>query len=129
VEIEKIVQYWLTTAAGDLMAAEHLLQSGDYPHALFFAHLYLEKVLKARIVRESGEHAPFSHKLRYLAEKAQLNLTSEQAAFLVRVTEYSTRSRYPDMEMGFKRQCTREFCAAELAQVKEFGSWIEKMVS
>jgi HEPN domain-containing protein len=129
VEIEKVVRYWLTTAADDLIAAEHLFQSGDYSHALFFAHLYLEKVLKARIVKESGEHAPISHNLRYLAEKGKLNLAPEQIAFLVRVTEYSSKTRYPDMEMEFKRQCGREFCAAELAQVKEFGAWIEKMVS
>jgi len=40
-DVEKVVRYWLTTAADDLIAAEHLFQSGDYTHALFFAHLYL----------------------------------------------------------------------------------------
>jgi HEPN domain-containing protein len=80
-DVEKAVQYWLTTATDDLIAAEHLFQSGDYTHALFFAHLYLEKVLKAQ------------------------------------------------MELQFKRQCTQEFCAEELKEIKEFGAWIEKMVT
>lgn len=77
-DVERVVQYWLTAATDDRTAAEHLLQSGDYPHVLFFAHLYLEKLLKALIVRSTGEHAPISHHLRYLAEKAGLDLTSEQ---------------------------------------------------
>lgn len=127
-DVEKAVQYWLTTAAEDLIAAEHLFQSGDYTHALFFAHLYLEKVLKAQVVRATGEHAPISHNLRYLAEKGGLALSAEQLAFLIRVTEYAVRTRYPDMELQFKRQCTQEFCAEELKEIKEFGAWIEKMV-
>jgi len=128
-DVEKAVQYWLTTAAEDLIAAEHLFQSGDYTHALFFAHLYLEKVLKAQVVRATGEHAPISHNLRYLAEKGGLALSAEQLAFLIRVTEYAVRTRYPDMELQFKRQCTQEFCAEELKEIKEFGAWIEKMVT
>jgi len=127
-DVERVVQYWLTTAADDWTAAEHLFQSGDYPHALFFAHLYLEKLLKALIVRSTGEHAPISHHLRYLAERGGLDLTPEQKAFLVRVTEYAVRTRYPDMALQFKRQCTREFCAAEMRQIREFGAWVERML-
>lgn len=33
------------------------------------------------------------------------------------------------MERQFKRQCTQEFCAAELKEIKEFGTWIEKMIT
>jgi HEPN domain-containing protein len=129
VNVEKVVQYWLTTAADDLIAAEHLFQSGDYIHALFFAHLYLEKMLKAQVVRATGEHAPISHNLRYLAEKGGLKLSAEQLAFLTRVTEYAIKTRYPDMELQLKRQCTQGFCAAELKEIKEFGTWIEEMVT
>ena len=33
------------------------------------------------------------------------------------------------IELQFKRQCTQEFCAAELKEIKELGTWIEKMVT
>ncbi|TEU16496.1 MAG: HEPN domain-containing protein [Anaerolineales bacterium] len=128
-DVDKVVHYWLTTAADDLTAAEHLFQSGDYTHALFFAHLYLEKVLKAQVVQVTGEHAPISHNLRYLAQKGGLELSAEQLAFLARVTECAIKTRYPDMELQFKRQCTQEFCATELKEIKEFGTWTEKMVT
>jgi hypothetical protein len=29
----------------------------------------------------------------------------------------------------FKRQCTQEFCAVELKEIKEFGTWVEKMIT
>ena len=105
-EYEEVVQYWLTAAADDLKAAEHLYQARDYTHALFIAHLYLEKTLKALVVRRTGHQAPASHNLRYLSGKGSLALNAEQLAFLARVTEYAIKTRYPDMERQFKRQCT-----------------------
>jgi HEPN domain-containing protein len=127
-DVSEIVRYWLATAADDLVAAEHLFEAQDYTHALFFGHLYLEKLLKAQVVRQTRQHAPLSHNLRYLAEKGKLDLTQSQGSFLVRVTEYSIKTRYPDMDLQFRRQCTREFCQAELKQIREFGTWIEQTI-
>jgi HEPN domain-containing protein len=120
--------YWLDTAVDDLTAAEHLCESGDHLHALFFGHLYLEKLLKARVVQQTHQHAPLSHNLCYLAEKANLDLAREHESFLVRVTEYSIKARYPDMDQTFRRQCTREFCCTELDQIKEFGTWVRQTI-
>lgn len=91
--------------------------------------MYLEKLLKAKVVRRTQQHAPLCHTLRYLAEKGGFDLTSEQEAFLARVTEYSIKTRYPDMALDFKKQCTREFCDRELKQIKEYGTWIEEMIT
>ena len=44
--VDTVVRYWLETAEEDWPVAEHLLASGDYRYALFFGHLYLEKLLK-----------------------------------------------------------------------------------
>ena len=127
-DVERVAQYWLTTANDDLTASEHLFASGDYTHALFLGHLNLEKLLKAGVVLHTGEHAPLSHNLRYLAEKSGIILAEGQESVLVRVTEYSIKTRYPDMALQFKHQCTREFCKTELRQIKEFGKWIEEMM-
>lgn len=89
----------------------------------------MEKLIKARVVRYTGQHTPLSHNLRYLAEKGGLDLTPEQEAFLVRVTGYNTRTQYPDLAMEFRRQCTREFCDSELRQIREFGTWLEETVT
>jgi HEPN domain-containing protein len=128
-DYEEVVQYWLTAADDDLKAAEHLYQARDYTHALFIAHMYLEKTLKALVVRRTGHQAPASHNLRYLAEVSGIGLNLEREGFLVRVTEYSTRTRYPDMGFQFKRQCTRELCQEELTNIEAFGRWIRAILS
>lgn len=128
-DLESVVEYRLLTAADDRRAAEHLLGSGDYPQALLFGHLYLEKVLKAVVVRRTQAHAPITHNLRFLAERAGIHLGPEREAFLARVTGYSIRARYPDMAMRFRQQCTREFCEREIEGIKETGQWLEQMAA
>jgi len=125
-DVNAVVQYWLSIAPDDLKAAEHLLEKGLYPQALFFAHLYLEKVLKALVVLRTGQHAPITHNLRYLAEKGDLPLTEEQKAFLTRVTEFSLKTRYPDMRAKYK--WTKEFCEKELQRIKEFAKWVKQEI-
>ena len=127
-EYESVVQYWLAAAADDLAAAEHLFKAGAYTHALFIAHMYLEKTLKALVVRRAGKQAPASQNLRDLAEASGIGLTLEQEGFLVRVTEYSTKTRYPDLGFQFKRQCTRELCEEELTNIEAFGRWIKAIL-
>ena len=45
------IEYWRLTAGKDWEAAGHLFEKGDYLHSLFFAHLVLEKLLKAHFVK------------------------------------------------------------------------------
>jgi len=41
------INYWVETAAKDWMAVDGLFSSKNYVQALFWAHLVLEKLLKA----------------------------------------------------------------------------------
>ncbi len=109
-------------------STRHLFQSRDYVHALFFAHLYLESLLKAMIVQNTQAHAPYGHGLRALADKAGLVLMPDQILFLNRVTEYNTRGRYADWKLEFKKRCTRRFCQGELKEIEGFGKWLRKQI-
>ncbi|MBU1262293.1 HEPN domain-containing protein [bacterium] len=57
-DIEKTVAYWLDGAEYDLGVADAMYQTEKFPYALFMGHLALEKLLKALVVKTSGEHAP-----------------------------------------------------------------------
>jgi len=127
-EPKEIAQYWVTSAKDDRKAAQNLFDKRDYVHALFFAHLYLEKLLKALIVQRIQAHAPYGHGLRALAEKADLQLAPDQILLLERVTEYNIRGRYDDWKFEFKKRCTRQFCQSELQQVERFGKWLRKKI-
>lgn len=124
-QIEEVIKYWLTSAEDDQKVAKHLFEKSDYAYALFFGHLYLEKLLKAIVVKVTGTQAPAIHNLRTLSEKAKLSISDKQLEFLIKVQEYNLRARYPDFKFDFKKRCTEEFTQKELEEIVEFGIWLK----
>ncbi len=124
-QIEEVVKYWLTSAEDDKRVAEHLFEKGDYAYALFFGHLYLEKLLKSTVVKATDAQAPSIHNLRVLSERAKLPVSDKQLEFLIKVQEYNLRARYPDFKFDFKKRCTKEFTQKELEEIVEFGKWLK----
>ncbi len=105
----KTVKYWLEGAAYDLETAKSLLESKRFPHALFFAHLALEKVLKALVVKSTEEHAPYTHSLTSLANQTKVKFPDSVLDQLAESIEFHLESRYPDEKKDFYRRCTEEF--------------------
>ncbi len=66
-------------------------------HSLFFAHLTLEKVLKAHVCGYTRELAPKLHNLVRLAELSGLKLDEAQISLLAEMNSYNLEGRYPDM--------------------------------
>ena len=125
---DQIAQHWVKSAKDAWRTTGHLFEKHDYASALFFAHLYLEKLLKAHVVKHTQTQAPFGHNLRVLADKAGLELSADQAMLLDRVTEYNIAGRYDDWLFEFKKRCTRKFCQTELKEIEGFGKWLLKML-
>lgn len=125
---EQIVQHWSQSAKDAWRTTGYLFDKRDYASALFSAHLYLEKLLKAHIVKHTQAQAPFGHNLRVLANKAGLDLSAQQALLLDRVTEYNIAGRYDDWLFEFKKRCTRKFCRNEPKVIEGFGKWLLKML-
>jgi len=96
VDVEKQIAHWREGAVEDLEAARSLMEKAHFRHALFFAHLAVEKILKAHVVRLTGEIPPKIHVLPRLAELAKLNLTDPQKTFIARFDRYQITARYPD---------------------------------
>lgn len=126
--IKEVIQYWLTSAEDDIRVAQHLYDAGDYPQALFFGHLYLEKVLKALVVQETETHAPYSHNLLSLAGKSGIELSPQNETDLDRITKYNIETRYPEDLFDLKQQCTEELCQNELGKIKELAKWFKKEI-
>lgn len=128
VQWQELVTYWTKSAADDWHTTQSLFDKQEYVSALFFAHLYLEKVLKALIVQQTHQHAPYGHALHVLGKKAQLPLTAAQVKLLRRVSDYNIKARYPDHKFAFKKKCTREFCRQELDAIQKFAQWLQTMI-
>jgi HEPN domain-containing protein len=122
-KIEKVT-YWITSAEHDWLVTGHLFEKQDYSHALFLAHLTLEKILKALFVYHNDQVPPFTHRLPYLAEKAELILSTAQLELLEIATDFNLEARYPDEKFSFYKKCTREFTEYHLTKIEEMKSWL-----
>ena len=96
INIEKQINYWVDGAFDDLKSAKVLIERDRFLHGLFFCHLVIEKMIKAFVVKETGEIAPRSHNLIYLAEKAKLVFNEDDEIFLGILMKYQLQGRYPD---------------------------------
>ena len=125
-DTEKTIQYWMESAVYDLETGQTLLRSRKFPYALFFGHLALEKMLKALVVRCTGEHAPYSHSLLMLARKAELDMPEAMLDQLAEIMEFHTEARYPDVKKDFYQKCTPEFARAKFREIKKVYAWCLK---
>lgn len=123
--LEEKVSFWKDEARRALVVAEDLLRLKRYLEALFFGHLALEKLLKARIIKVTKEEPIYSHDLLILAKYAKLRLSEKEIDFLARVNVYNIRSRYQDYKMSLYRQADRRFTTGELSMIKRFFNKIK----
>jgi len=95
VDIQQQILYWKSGAQEDIVVAAELVSGGRYRHGLFFAHLALEKILKAHICRKTGSLAPRIHNLVRLCEIAELRPPQMQLDHLADMNEFNLEGRYP----------------------------------
>jgi HEPN domain-containing protein len=122
---EKTVTYWRSHAAYDLETAESLFASKRYPYCLFMCHLAIEKFLKGIIVEQTSEHAPYTHNLITLCDKAGIEFSPEQKQLIATVNEFNMEARYPDWQDEFYARATKEYTEEFLSKTKEFYLWLE----
>lgn len=123
-DVEKTVRYWLDGAAYDIETGRSLLESKKFPYALFFGHLTLEKTLKALIVKTTGEHAPYSHSLTFLASKAGIDIPEAIIDQLAEYMEFHLEARYPDDRKTFYDKCNEDFSHKKFSEIKDVYTWL-----
>jgi HEPN domain-containing protein len=124
-DVEKQIGYWMTSSDEDFAAAQSLLEKGHLRHSLFFAHLAIEKVLKAHVTRKTNDIPPRIHNLVRLAEIAALKLDQEQEQLLREFGVYQLGGRYPDSE---EVSLGSNFAKEEISRAKRMLSWLKKQL-
>ena len=113
------IEYWIVTAEKDWDVVNSLFKDGNYLYCLFFAHLTLEKLLKAHWVRDNAENLPLrTHSLVRLAQDTKLEFTEDQLVFLERMNDFQLEGRYPDYQFKIYQLCTKEFTEPILERVQ-----------
>lgn len=121
-DVQKQIEFWKASAEEDFAAAESLLEKGHFRHCLFFAHLAVEKMLKAHVTRQTSDIPPRIHNLVRLAESAELRLSPEQARFLRGFDVYQLEGRYPDSAQVL---LDLETAQAKLTLAEEMLKWLK----
>ena len=121
-EIGQQVKYWVESSDEDFAAALSLAEKGHFRHSLFFAHLAVEKMLKAHVAAATEKIPPRIHDLVRLAEIANLNLSDEQRNTLREFKAYLLEGRYPDSQ---QMPLDRVFLKHELTRMKEMTEWLK----
>lgn len=96
IDINKQIEFWRKGATEDWEVASDLVNKNRVRHRLFFAHLALEKALKARVCSVTQDLAPRLHNLVRLSEIAELSLSSGQLDVLAEMNAFNIEGRYPD---------------------------------
>jgi HEPN domain-containing protein len=121
-DVCKQIEYWRTSSDEDFAAAESLLEGGHLRHSLFFAHLAIEKMLKAHVVCKTKDVPPKIHGLARLGYIGDAAMSKEQRDFLLEFGVYQLEGRYPDSQQMPLRQA---FVKKELARAKEMLEWFK----
>jgi len=122
-DCNKQIEYWITTAAEDLNSAELLISHKRILHGLFFCHLCIEKSIKAHIVRYTGQIPPKSHKLGYLLELTNLEVTEEDKDFCAMLMIYQLEGRYPESYPNTPSYKLTKEC---LEKTKTLHQWLKE---
>jgi len=96
INIQKQIAYWRQGSEEDWAVAQELVDRGRVRHGLFFAHLALEKILKAHVCAKTQDLAPRIHNLLDLAERAGAPLTPQRRKTLARLNAFCLAGRYPE---------------------------------
>ena len=120
-DVPQQVEYWLGGSQEDIEAAVVLIEKRKIRQGLFFAHLAIEKALKAHVSKATGAVPPRTHDLLRLAELASVSLLEPRRIFLARLQRYCLEGRYPDVPTETPEW---EEARSELAEAQETRSWI-----
>lgn len=125
-DIRRQIEYWLNGSQDDIEAAAVLLEKGKVRQSLFFAHLAVEKALKAHVSKAAESVPPRTHDLLRLAELAGISLDPPRRTFLARLQRFCLEGRYPDSPLEMPEL---DEARAELDDARETRSWLVKQLT
>jgi len=118
---------WWAQSDRDLRAAEHLLDGEFWAHAVAFAHLAVEKALKATLRGQSNAAPPVTHDLAVLLDRAGLDVPRDLADDIDALAGLDiTRLYTPDALFG-RRIAGREADARHaVAAARSIVEWLRR---
>lgn len=129
-EISEHIKYWVSTSDEDFEVVLHLLNGKKFLHAMFLAHLSIEKLVKAHWVKDNENSIPpKTHNLISLIKQTKIKLPSEQLYFLTVLNDFQIQGRYPDYKQKVHSLLTAEYVEELIKKYHEVRKCLlEKLV-
>ncbi len=119
------IAYWIKSAEKNLETVKHLYKDKQYPEALFFSHLTLEKLCKAIWVKHNEENnPPRIHNLVRLLELSNINLGNDEKDFFLMFNIFQLEGRYPDYKFELWKKWKKKNTLEILKQFKHKRKWL-----
>lgn len=122
-DLNEAMSFWKKSAMLDKKTSEDLFKSKNYASSLFFVHLYLEKIIKGLVQKETGKIPPFTHDLIVLTKIAGLALSEEDVGSLAVINTFNIRARYADYKFSFYKKATKRFAIEYHNIAKRMYEW------
>jgi HEPN domain-containing protein len=107
------------------LAVQALVASGNNVQALFFAHLVIEKLLKAHWVKDTnGNFPPRVHNLEFLLAQTNLLMTAEDIDELRIMNAWNIEGRYQDYRDMIYRTTTQIYTEEKMLIVDKIRTWL-----
>ena len=117
---EKHIQYWQNQVLNDVDCAKVLQSAEHFAQSLFWAHLCVEKSLKALWVKNNAENTPpFVHNLLRLAIATNENFSENQLEYFNEMNIFQIKGRYPDYADNLDKIVTSEVCNEYITKTQE----------
>jgi len=123
--MEKRTEEWLRQSDYDMDTADYMYKGGRYFYTVFMCHPAIEKSLKGLFYEKLRRIPPKSHSLVYLLNEAGIKPPERHGRFIIKLTEASIPTRYPEELARVQRDYTKSIVKDILAGSKEVVAWIK----
>ena len=126
--MEERTKEWLRQSDYDMDTADYMFHGGRYFYSVFMCHLAIEKSLKGLYYERLRQFPPKSHSLVYLLNEMGIKPPEEQGRFIIKLSEASIPTRYPEDLARLQRDYTQDIVEEILAKSKEVITWIRRQL-
>jgi len=124
---EEHINYWTKQVTDDFDCANVLFKANHFAQSLFWAHLALEKLLKALWIKTNeGNTPPFVHNLLRLSTLTKEAFTEEQLQFFNEMNMFQIKGRYPDYAENLEETVTKVICEEYINKSKEMLTCLQE---
>ena len=125
---DEVVGFWVSASDEAWDTAEKLVGLGKRSDGLFFAHLAVEKIIKALFYDKKDDNPPPIHNLDKLAKNVGTDITQEQLDELKEITGFNVSARYDDYKRSFYKKATMEYTSVWIKKAKHIRDYFKSLI-